>query len=91
MFRIITQQRGNTFLLDLHGSVADEGAEILERHWRGIVQKAPSAAVSVGLSNVVFIDVHGERVLRRMAQCGVQFDTAGCMNRHVIEKIGRGV
>ena len=91
MLRIITEQRGNTFLLDLHGTVDDEGVAILERHWREIVEKVPSAVVTVGLSNVVFIDTHGERLLRRMAQCGVEFNAAGCMNRYVIERIEGGL
>ena len=90
MLRIITKQRGNTFLLDLHGTVADEGVAVLERHWCGIVEQVPSAGISVGLSNVVFIDAQGERLLRRMAQCGVEFNAAGCMNRYVIERIAGG-
>jgi len=91
MLRIITEQRGNTFRLELHGTVADEGLAVLERHWREILNKVPSAIVSIGLSNVAFIDTHGERLLHRMAQCGVSFDGAGCMNRYVIEKISGGV
>jgi hypothetical protein len=91
MLRIITEQRGNTFHLDLHGTVADEGIAVLDEHWRGIVEKVPSAVVDVDLSNVVFIDAHGERLLRRMAQCGVAFDAAGCMNRYVIERIAGGM
>ncbi len=91
MLRIITEQRGTTFHLDLHGRLADEDVAILERHWRGIVEKVPSAAVNVGLSNVMFIDPHGERLLRRMAQCGVAFEAAGCMNRYVIERIAGGL
>jgi len=87
MLRIITEQRENTFLVDLHGTVADEGVATLERHWRGIVEKVPSAVVTVGLTNVVFIDTHGARLLRRMSQCGVEFNGAGCMNRYVIERI----
>jgi hypothetical protein len=91
MLRIMTEQRGNSFLLDLHGTVTDEGVAILERHWRRIVDKVPSAVVSVGLSNVVFIDRRGERLLRRMAQSGVEFSAAGCMNRYVIERIEGGL
>jgi hypothetical protein len=91
MLRIITEQRGRTFGLELHGTVADEGLAVLETHWRGIVEKVPSALVTVDLSNVVFIDAHGERLLRRMAQCGVAFNAAGCMNRYVVEKIAGGV
>jgi hypothetical protein len=88
MLRIITEQRGNTLFLDLHGTVAGEGVTILERHWRGIVGKVPSAAVSVGLANVVFIDAAGERLLRSMSQAGVELNAAGCMNRYVVERIG---
>jgi hypothetical protein len=88
MLRIITEQRGNTLLLDLHGTVAGEGVAILERHWRGIVEKLPSAVVSVDVANVAFIDADGERLLRRMSQSGVELNAAGCMNRYVIERIG---
>ena len=87
MLRIITEQRGNTYRLELHGTVADEGIAVLERHWLSILDKAPSAIVTVGLSNVGFIDPHGEQLLRLMAERGVEFDVAGCMNRYVIEKI----
>jgi hypothetical protein len=73
--------------LDLHGTVADEGIAVLEGHWLSILDKAPSAIVTVGLSNGGFIDPHGEQLLRLMADRGVEFDVAGCMNRYVIEKI----
>jgi hypothetical protein len=91
MLRIITEQQGNAFHLDLHGTLADEGVMILERHWRGIVEKVPSSIVDVALSNVVFIDAHGERLLRRMAEHGVALNAAGCMNRYVIERIEGGL
>ena len=87
MLRIITEQRGNTYRLELHGNVADEWIAVLERHWSAILDNAPSAVVTVGLSNVGFIDPDGERLLRRMAECGVEFRGSGCMNRYVIEKI----
>lgn len=91
MLRIMTEQRGTTFVLDLHGTVGGEGVAILERHWRGIVDKEPAAAVSVDLSNVVFIDTQGTRLRRRMSRCGVEFTAAGCMNRYVIERSRRTV
>ena len=91
MLRIITEQRAHDVHLGLHGTVANEGVAILERHWRGIVERMPSAIVTVDLSNVMFIDLHGQRLLRQMAQCGVEFTASGCMNRYVIEKIAGGV
>ena len=89
MLRIITEQRGNTYRLELHGTVANEWIAVLERHWRAILDKVPAAIVTVGLSNVDFIDQHGERLLRRMAEGGVEFEGAGCMNRYVIERISQ--
>jgi hypothetical protein len=91
MLRIITTGRGNTFHLELHGAVAGEFITVLERHWRGILEQAPTATLSIGLSNVEFIDPAAEQLLRRMSDCGVQFDGGGCLNRYVIEKISGGM
>jgi len=91
MLRIITEQRGNVFHLALHGTVADEGIAVLDEHWRGIREKAPSAAVNVDLANVMFIDAHGTRLLQRMARCGVEFHAAGLLNQYVIEKMAGGL
>jgi hypothetical protein len=91
MLRIITEQRGKTYRLDLHGTIAGEGVEVLERHWRGILDRTPVAHLTVGLTNVAFIDVAGERLLRRMRDNGVELDGAGLMNRYVIDKVSGGL
>jgi hypothetical protein len=91
MLRIITKQRGTTYRLELHGTLAGEWIAVLERHWREILDAVPSALVAVGLSDIGFIDRDGEELLRRMAERGVKLDGAGCMNRYVIEKISGGV
>ena len=56
-----------------------------------LANASPHAAVTIGLSNVMFIDADGERLLRRMARTGVRFDGDGCMNRYVIERISGGM
>ncbi len=91
MLRIITEQRRKTYRMDLHGTLAGEAIEILERHWRGILDRAPMAHLTVGLTNVAFIDGAGEKLLRRMMDNGVEFDGAGLMNRYVIEKVTGGL
>ncbi len=60
---------------------------LLEQHWRAIVGDVESARVTVVLSNVNFVDVEGERLLKRMADRGAEFVVEGCMNRYVIEKL----
>ena len=47
----------------------------------------PSAKLTVALSHVDFIDSDGERLLQRMADDGVEFVVAGCMNRYVIDNL----
>ena len=91
MLRIITKNRGTTYRLELHGTIAGEWTAVLERHWHDILNAVPAAAIAVGLSNVGFIDRDGEELLRRMAERGVKLDGAGLMNRYVIEKISGGV
>lgn len=91
MLRIMTERIDSTYRLELHGSVAGEWVAVLERHWRELRNAEPSATVTIGLSNVVFIDADGERLLRRMANSGVTFNGDGCMNRYVIEKVSGGV
>ena len=59
MLRIITEQSGGTYRLELHGSITGDWIGVLERHWREILKAAPSAIVTVGLSNVAFIDADG--------------------------------
>ena len=70
-----------------------EWVPLLEEHWRAILAHVPSATFTVVLSDVQFIDPDGERLLRRMADAGVEFVVSGCMNRYVIEQLqpnGRG-
>ena len=91
MLRVITARQGDRYRLDLHGVLGGEWVPLLEQHWRSIVGALPSALVTLVLSNVDFIDPDGERLLERMADSGVEFVVAGCMNRYVIENLKPGV
>jgi hypothetical protein len=87
MLRVITQQHEDSCRLELHGILGGEWVPLLENHWRAIVREVPFVKVTVVLSDVEFIDREGERLLRRMADGGVEFVVSGCMNRHVIEEL----
>jgi len=87
MLRIETQRHGTGYSLHLHGAIAGEGLGVLERHWRAILGKSPSARVKVVLVDVPFIAADGEALLHQMAEAGVEFEGAGVMNRYVIDKI----
>ena len=70
---------------------AANGCRCVEQHWRSIMRALPSAKVTLVLSNVDFIDPDGEQLLQRMADEGVEFVVAGCMNRYVIDNLKPGV
>jgi hypothetical protein len=91
MLRVITEQQGDRYRLDLHGTLGGEWVAVLEQHWRSILDLAPSAKVTLVLSSVDFIDQDGERLLRRMANDDVEFVVTGCMNRYVIDSLRPGV
>jgi hypothetical protein len=91
MLRVITDGQGNHYRLDLHGVLGGEWVPLLHGHWRSIVRAVPSATVTLVLSNVDFIDSDGERLLQQMADDGVFFVVAGCMNRYVIDNLKPGV
>ncbi len=87
MLRVITQMSGGSYRLELHGMLGGQWVQLLEQHWRTLVAAAPSSHVVVILSNVDFIDPDGERLLRLMANAGVEFVVSGCMNRHVVARL----
>ncbi len=91
MLRVITDKHADRYKLDLHGTLGGRWVTVLEQHWRSIIEDVPSAKVTLVLSNVDFIDGDGEQLLQRMADEDVEFVAAGCMNRHVIDRLKPGV
>jgi hypothetical protein len=87
MLRVITERQGDSYRLDLHGTLGGEWVAVLEQHWRSITHAVPSAKVRLVLSNVEFIDPEGEQLLQRMADEDVEFIVAGCMNRFVVDRL----
>ncbi|HZR22867.1 MAG TPA: hypothetical protein VFA59_04710 [Vicinamibacterales bacterium] len=88
MLRIEIQQLANGVRIDLHGTLGGEWVPLVEQHWRSIVDGVePAPTVTIGLSDVDFIDASGARLLRRMAEAGSEFVVAGCMNRYVVDTL----
>jgi ABC-type transporter Mla MlaB component len=87
MLRIDIEQHGDDFLVVLHGSVAGEWVALLERYWRSITEKVPSASVTTSLSDVAYIDAAGLTLFDQMARQGVKFQATGCMNKHLVDLV----
>jgi hypothetical protein len=91
MLRVITERYGNSYRLDLHGTLGGKWVTVLEQDWRSIMDDVPSAKVTLVLSNVDFIDPDGEQLLRRMGDDHVEFVVAGCLNRYLIDRLKPGL
>jgi len=87
MLRIIADRHGPACRLHLHGTLAGEWIDVLERYWQAVARNGPEEPVTVVMSDVSFIDPAAEPLLRRMADAGVDFEGAGIMNRYIIDKI----
>jgi len=88
MLRLMIEQLADGVRLDLHGTLGGEWVPLVEQHWRSIVNGHETApTITIGLSDVDFIDADGVRLLRRMADAGAEFVVSGCMNRHVVETV----
>ena len=87
MLRIIADRQGPAHRLHLHGTLAGEWIDVLERYWHAVARNGPAVPITVVMSDVTFIDPAAEPLLRRMADAGVEFQGAGIMNRYVIDKI----
>ena len=87
MLRIITDRHGAACRFHLHGRIAGEWIDVLERYWHAVVRNGACGPVTVVMSDVTFIDAAAEPLLRRMAEAGVAFEGDGVMNRYVIDKI----
>jgi hypothetical protein len=87
MLRIVTEQHGERYTMTLHGKVAGEWVQVLDRCWRSLLESVPAACVTTILSDVSFVDAQGEQLLKRMWKTGVRLVASGCMNRHMVERI----
>lgn len=87
MLRIESERHADRHAIVLHGSIAGEWVSLLDRYWRSMADDVSSARIDVVLTDVVFIDHDGERLLERMWREGVELEACGCLNRHVIDKI----
>ena len=90
MLRVITERQADGYRLDLHGTLGGEWVQVVEQHWRSIVNEVPAAKMTLVLSNVDFIDRDGEHLLQRMADNDVEFVVVGCLNRYVIDSLKPG-
>lgn len=73
-------------VLQVSGRLGDGWVTELEECWRA----RPDKRISVDLRGVTFIDLSGERLLRRMHREGATFLAEGLLIREVVNQITGG-
>ncbi|HLK63769.1 MAG TPA: hypothetical protein VKU19_10045 [Bryobacteraceae bacterium] len=71
----------------LCGDLAGPWVEELRASWLNARQLAPRAPATLDLSDVLFIDEAGEKLLSEMQRAGTEFVTAGVDNKHVLASL----
>jgi hypothetical protein len=71
----------------LYGCLTAPWVEELRASWKKNHRTDGGRACIVDLNEVAFIDKNGERLLRMLAEDGVQFITSGIYTKHVIEHL----
>ena len=86
MLRIAITIEADQTTLSLHGRLARQWAEELERCWKEILVGAPRG-VRVELDAVTFIDAAGKALLRKIHEQGGTLLCSGCMTRAIVDEI----
>jgi hypothetical protein len=71
----------------LQGRMVGPWVAELRSSWKRASRQRENRKCVVDLSEVTLIDKHGERMLRMMADAGVQFVACGVYTKHVVENL----
>ena len=86
MLKITVHESPEALTFQVEGKLIDAWAKELERCWK--VSKADSRkAIIVDLTQTLYIDSEGKRVLTKLFREGAFFRTAGTMTRCVVDEI----
>jgi hypothetical protein len=71
----------------LCGHLAGPWVDELRASWSHARKSAPRARAVVDLTDVMFIDEEGERLLAEMESAGAEFVAAGVENKHLLSSL----
>jgi hypothetical protein len=87
MLRISYSQTDTGQRWTLCGHLAGPWVQELRSFWQHTRQTATESRAVIDLSDVTFVDEHGERLLSQMRTAGVEFVAVGVETKHLIENL----
>jgi hypothetical protein len=87
MLRITTQETTEALTFLVEGKLVGEWAKELERSWKRVIAEPGHRATVVDLSDTLFIDEEGRRVLAKLFHEGASFRTACPMTESIVSEI----
>ncbi len=87
MLRITTQETTEALTFLVEGKLVGEWAKELERSWKRVVPNQSHRTILVDLSDTLFIDEEGRRVLAKLFREGAFFRTACPMTESIVLEI----
>ena len=88
MLRITTNESDNAMEIKLEGRIAGPWAEELDRVWVETAPRLGSRRLTVNLSNVIYADAAGKRVLREIvAQVDAELVTSNLWAHYLAEEV----
>jgi hypothetical protein len=87
MLRITTHETTEALTFLVEGKLVGDWAKELERSWKRVVPNQSHRAILVDLSDTLFIDDEGRRVLAKLFHEGAFFRTACPMTESIVSEI----
>jgi len=87
MLMITEQWNGEALTFRLAGTLAGDWANELERCWHDASRALEIKHVLVDLTEVVFVDETGKRLLTLMARAGAEFIAGDVLMKAIVEEI----
>jgi len=87
MLRITIQDKPEALTFLLEGKLVGAWAKELEQSWNQAASDRGQRALVIDLSETLFIDEEGRRVLAKLFREGATFRCAGCMTKSIVSEI----
>ncbi|MGH9328330.1 MAG: hypothetical protein ACRD2B_16805 [Terriglobia bacterium] len=89
MLKITIEKETGRTKLKLEGKLAGPWVSEFERSWMEVETGCPGNSFTVDLTEVIFIDPEGQKLLGRMYCRGVRLQGSGVLIKNIIERIER--
>jgi anti-anti-sigma regulatory factor len=91
MLRITIEEEPDSLRLRIEGKLVGAWAKELEQSWKRVAECRDHKALLIDLTDTLYIDDEGKRVLKKLFGEGASFQTAGAMTSSVVDEIKRTV